>query len=599
MKSVSTPDAEQAEAYVATAALFLIFSHLPREEKVYLRLPSVWRDLWSEFSKSQREVIDSADRDSLRELRKLVLENTKSAEPNPFGTDGKLGSSQIVQIEVEAKKGPKGNQRFAESSQELIQLWSSKASTASFQRMSVSRKTLPISKYRDELLQAIEENQAVVVCGETGNDHSPSNSSELSTETIRMWQKHPSTVVHTRTRTLAWQTLQHLLYGKTVLVIQCSVLFVNAKQEPRRISAISLAQRVSEELGERKGDIGTSRSLAGYAIRLESRISPQTRLIYATTGIVMRMLERSDELQDITHLVLDEVHERTLDSDFLLIVLRQLMVRRPSLRVLLMSATVNAKRFSDYMGGAPILNVPGRTYPVETRYLEDAIEVAQYRLDSDTNRPEDSDDDEEAKPDFAKHKAPVYSVKGYSAATCSTLSRINEYRIEFDLIVRLLDTIATKERFASYSKAILVFLPGLAEIRQLNDLLAGHPTFRNRWYIYPLHSSIAMEEQEQAFSLPPDGVRKIVLSTNIAETGVTIPDVTCVIDTGKHREMRFDERRQLSRLIEVFISRANAKQRRGRAGRVQDGLCFHLFTKARHDNVASCTSAVICVSDQY
>ena len=338
----------------------------------------------------------------------------------------------------------------------------------------------------------------------------------------------------------------------------------------------------------------------GYAIRLESRVSAQTRLVYATTGIVMRMLERSDELQDITHLVLDEVHERTLDSDFLLIVLKKLMARRPSLKVVLMSATLNAGRFSEYMGGAPIINVPGRTYPVETLYLEDAIKVSKYKVESDGARLPESDEEEEALADPTKKKERVYCIKGYSTAVCETLFRLNEYQIAFDLIVRLLECIATEARYADYSKAILIFLPGLAEIRRLNDSLSGHPLFRQGWYIYPLHSTIAMEEQEQAFSLPPNGIRKIVLSTNIAETGVTIPDITCVIDTGRHREMRFDERRQLSRLIEVFISRANAKQRRGRAGRVRNGLCFHLFTKNRHDCIVSGTDSriLIVVSDR-
>lgn len=308
-----------------------------------------------------------------------------------------------------------------------------------------------------------------------------------------------------------------------------------------------------------------SRSLVGYAIRLESRIAAQTRLVYATTGIVMRMLERSNDLQEVTHLILDEVHERTLDSDFLLIVLKRLISQRPSLKVVLMSATLNAKRFSNYMGGAPVLNIPGRTYPVETLYLEDAIEASQYKPESDSGTVEQSDEEDEATAKPAKPKERDFRIKGYSRATCDALFKLNEYRIAFDLIMKLLETIATERRFIDYSKAILVFLPGLAEIRRLNDMLTGNPVFRQGWYIYPLHSSIAMEDQEQAFRLSPDGVRKLVLSTNVAETGVTIPDITCVIDTGKHREMRFDERRQLSRLIESLISKANAKQRRGRA----------------------------------
>ncbi|PMB72486.1 putative helicase C15C4.05 [Beauveria bassiana] len=179
------------------------------------------------------------------------------------------------------------------------------------------------------------------------------------------------------------------------------------------------------------------------------------------------------------------------------------------------------------------------------------------------------------------------SLAAYSPKTRSTLSQLDEYQIDFELVVQLIARIATDEDLQAYSNAILVFLPGIADIRTLNDMLLGDPRFAKDWLVYPLHSTIATDDQESAFLIPPRGMRKIVLATNIAETGITIPDVTCVIDTGKHREMRFDERRQLSRLIDTFISRANAKQRRGRAGRVQKGLCFHMYTRFRHDNLMS------------
>jgi ATP-dependent RNA helicase DHX29 len=300
------------------------------------------------------------------------------------------------------------------------------------------------------------------------------------------------------------------------------------------------------------------------------------------------MLEGSNDLHEVTHLVLDEVHERSIDSDFLLIVLKRLMEKRRDLKVVLMSATVDAERFSAYLGGAPVLNVPGRTFPVQVRHLEDAIELTGYtpsnsqpekQIELDDDAPEG--DAESTKSDLSK------SLSKYSPATRSTLAQLDEYRIEFDLIVQLIASISSDENLQKYSKAILVFLPGIAEIRTLNDLLLGDPRFTKDWLVYPLHSTIATEDQESAFVVPPPGLRKIVLATNIAETGITIPDVTCVIDTGKHREMRFDERRQLSRLIDTFISRANAKQRRGRAGRVQEGLCFHMFTKYRHDHLIS------------
>lgn len=374
--------------------------------------------------------------------------------------------------------------------------------------------------------------------------------------------------------------LEHQLLMGKACKIYCT--------EPRRISALSLAKRVSEELGEGKGDIGTSRSLVGYSIRLESNTSRETRLVYATTGIVMRMLEGSNDLQEITHLVLDEVHERSIDSDFLLIVLKKLLLRRKDLKVVLMSATVDAEKFSSYLGNAPVLTVPGRTFPVQVAYLEDAVELTGYTLDSrHQEKVVELDDDLEAEADKSSKPDLIKTLKGYSPRTRTTLGNMDEYRIDFDLTVQLISRIATDPNYAPYSKAILVFLPGIAEIRTLNDMLLGDRSFAEQWLIYPLHSTIATEDQEAAFLVPPPGMRKIVLATNIAETGITIPDVTCVIDTGKHREMRFDERRQLSRLIDTFISRANAKQRRGRAGRVQNGLCFHLFTKYRHDNIMS------------
>jgi ATP-dependent RNA helicase DHX29 len=355
--------------------------------------------------------------------------------------------------------------------------------------------------FQSEVLEAVERSQVIIVCGETGCGKST---------------QVPAFI------------LEHELSHGRLCKIYCT--------EPRRISAISLARRVSEELGERKNDLGTPRSMVGYAIRLENRITSQTRLVYATTGIVMRLMENADDLGSITHLVLDEVHERSIESDFLLIVLRKLMVRRPDLKVILMSATVDARRFSHYLDGAPILTVPGRTFPVSTMFLEDAIQLTKYNSDNQRTQVGDSDEPDLEDPSDQKTTAEAAeTLQRYSKKTRNTILHFNEHRIDYDLITVLLEKIAHATEYTNYSKAILVFLSGISEIRRLNDILSSHPSFSEGWHIYTLHSSIASEEQEQAFK-SPKGTRKIVLATNIAETGITIPDVTCVVDTGNTRK---------------------------------------------------------------
>ena len=508
MKEVSTPDMNQSEAYVSTAALFIIFSSSAKEGKVFLRLPPAWRDLWGEFLLARNEIINASDREELKGIRVLaerIHDFTRSSEPEVRASE----NDYKIAPRILAAPFTLGSDVEVPNSKDIATMWSTKASMPSYMDMLKSRKLLPMWSFKQECLNAINNHQVVIICGETGCGKS--------------------------TQVPAFILENELSNGRP-----CKIYVT----EPRRISAISLARRVSEELGEHKNDVGTLRSLVGYAIRLESHITSQTMLVYATTGIVMRMLERSDDLGDITHLVLDEVHERSIDSDFLLIVLRKLLIRRPALKVILMSATVNAEQFSKYLDDAPILNVPGRTFPVETKYLEDAIEATNYSGDNGSQTSHTLDDDDDLDdlgddPSRANKIDAAVDLNSYSVKTRNTLSQYDEYRIDYELITRLLETIAQKNVYREYSKAILVFLPGLAEIRRMNDILVSHPAFSHGWCVYPLHSTIATEEQEHAFLVPPKGIRKIVLATNIAETGITIPDVTCVIDTGRHKEMRY------------------------------------------------------------
>ncbi|KAL6704151.1 hypothetical protein ACN47E_008711 [Coniothyrium glycines] len=538
---------EQSENFIATVALFAISVASSKEDKVYLRLPPNWKDVYAELVEHRQSRLDALDRDAVKHYRSVIQDQVEDEE-----SDGVVLTNRFKLRNQAASSSSASNSGYNTPVRQLDglrEMWSYKASSPSYQHMLQGRMRLPVYGFRESILSTIDKNQVTIICGETGCGKSTQIPSFL---------------------------LEHELSQGKDCKIYCT--------EPRRISAISLAQRVSEELGESPRDLGSHRSLVGYAIRLESKTSSQTRLVFATVGVVLRMLESAGGLQEVTHLVIDEVHERSIDTDFLLIILRSLMLRRPELKVVLMSATVDAARFSRYLNDAPILNVPGRTFPVQVRYLEDAIELTQYAGPSGTSKGNtvSEDDDEEVVSD----KSGIPSrLPGYSTGTRNVLANYDEYAIDYDLIVRVIETVAYDPHLSAFSSAVLVFLPGIAEIRQLNDMLVGHPAFDANWLIYPLHSTISSEDQQAAFLIPPPGVRKIVLATNIAETGVTIPDITCVIDTGKHKEMRFDERRQLSRLTQSFISRANAKQRRGRAGRVQEGLCFHLFTKHRHDTL--------------
>jgi ATP-dependent RNA helicase DHX29 len=261
-----------------------------------------------------------------------------------------------------------------------------------------------------------------------------------------------------------------------------------------------------------------------------------------TTGVVVRMLERPGDFQDISHIVLDEVHERSIDGDFLLIVLRRLLTQRPDLKIVLMSATVDARRFSSYLGGAPVLNIPGRTFPVEVKYLEDAIHLTNHRVDDQQSGRVIDDDDEDYSSEGPRNDETTRSLRaslnGYPPKTKETVLKFDEYRLDYRLVTKLLVSIATKPEMKQYSKAILVFMPGLAEIRRLHDEIGAEATFNQGWILHTLHSSISSEDQEKAFLVPPEGMRKIVIATNIAETGITIPDITAVVDAGKEKVMR-------------------------------------------------------------
>ncbi|KAK2413013.1 RNA helicase family protein [Trifolium repens] len=378
--------------------------------------------------------------------------------------------------------------------------------------------------------------------------------------------------------------------------------------------AISVAERVADERCEPSP--GSDGSLIGYQVRLDSARNEKTRLLFCTTGILLRKLMGNRSLTGITHIIVDEVHERSLLGDFILIVLKNLIEKQSSessskVKVILMSATVDSSSFSRYFGHCPVVTAEGRTHPVTTYFLEDIYDQINYRLASDSPAsltyetfPEGQNlqrahvTNNRGKKNLVlsawgdesvlseEHFNPYFDLsyyQSYSEQAQINLKRVNEDVIDYDLIEDLICYIDE----SCGEGAILVFLPGVFEINHLHDKLAASYQFggpSSDWII-PLHSSVASTEQKKVFLRPPGNIRKVVIATNIAETSITIDDVIYVIDCGKHKENRYNPQKKLSSMVEDWISQANARQRQGRAGRVKPGICFRLYTRYRFDKL--------------
>lgn len=425
-------------------------------------------------------------------------------------------------------------------------------------RMNEFRKTLPADKERDALLAAIASNQVIVVSGETGCGKTTQLPQYILESEIEAGR------------------------GAT-----CNIICT----QPRRISAVSVAERVAAERGE---SIGES---VGYQVRLEGMRSRQTQLLFCTTGILLRRLMNDSELKGVSHVVVDEIHERGMNEDFLLIVLKDLLPRRPDLRLVLMSATLNAELFSSFFKRAPMAHIPGFTHPVESLFLEDVLESTGYRLTA-TNQIDDYGQDKQWKMRkqyvTTRKKNPLNNLadealadqdyRHLSPRTQASLAAWSPDNLGFNLIENVLLHIAQRER----EGAVLVFMTGWEEISALKEQLQSHPVLGNpaRAQVLACHGSMATAEQKLIFGHPPPGVRKIVLATNMAETSITINDVVFVIDCGKAKETSYDALNNTPCLLPTWISQASARQRRGRAGRVMPGVCYHLYPKAVYDAFA-------------
>uniref|UniRef100_A0A8C7CNL9 ATP-dependent RNA helicase DHX29 n=1 Tax=Oncorhynchus kisutch TaxID=8019 RepID=A0A8C7CNL9_ONCKI len=556
--NILTEDGMQAQHLGATLAIY----NLCKGQSVHMLIPPTYREVWLEWRDSEQaeeEELRTAINKPRDQFITRLLTRLKQQQPQkkcPSPQPGLQGAGDELEDDWESLERGGGVAEVAARAL-LLKLRGS------------ALEQLPVFQHRVRVMEALRRNRVVVVAGETGSGKST---------------QIPQFI------------LEELLTGGAAAQ-PCNIVVT----QPRRISAMSLASRVSQELGCDDGP-GSKSSLCGYQIRMENKSSDSTRLLYCTTGVLLRKLQQDHMLSSLTHIIVDEVHERSVQSDFLLTILKDVVQKRSNLHLVMMSATVDCDKFAAYFNRCPIVNIPGRTFPVEVFHLEDIVEETGYVLEKDSEYSQKIlEEEEEVNINFTQkggksmqHQEFIVKDSGsgwdlgpdldhFSSRTRHALQYMNPNKINMELVLDLLDYLDKSPQFAVVDGAVLVFLPGLAHIQQLYDLLSTDKRFRgkDRYKLVALHSTLSSKDQAAAFTVPPTGVRKIVLSTNIAETGVTIPDVVFVIDTGKTKENKYHESSQMSSLVETFVSKASALQRQGRAGRVRDGFCFRLYPKFR------------------
>ncbi|XP_022027581.1 DExH-box ATP-dependent RNA helicase DExH7, chloroplastic isoform X2 [Helianthus annuus] len=577
--------AEDAQNRVAAYALYQLFPDLP----VHLMMTDPYASLvlqWLEGDLSGN--VKNIEVDRRAGFVDFLLNSDASdavVSEDLLDTSRQI-DSQISHVQEDTSARDAGFDKIAESTDYHKQVESSylkkqqesKRKMKKYEDMLKSRATLPIAELKGEILHRLKDNDVLVICGETGCGKTTQVPQFILDDMIE--QGHGG-----------------------ICNIVCT--------QPRRIAAISVAERVADERCE--SSPGSKDSLVGYQVRLDSARTERTKLLFCTTGILLRMIVGNKSFADITHVIVDEVHERSLLGDFLLIILKNFIEKQSAqrtqqkLKVILMSATVDSQLFSHYFGDCPVIHAQGRTHPVTTHFLEDIHETIDYRLASDSPASLRSDIPRQKGAAVDNHRGkknlvlsawgdesvlskgysnPYYvpeNYQTYSEQTQQNLKKLNEDVIDYDLLEDLICHVDE-----TYPEgAILVFLPGVSEIHTLLDKLAASYQFRGvaSGWLLPLHSNIASSEQKRVFLRPPDDIRKIIIATNIAETSITIDDVVYVIDCGKHKENRYNPRKKLSSMVEDWISRANARQRRGRAGRVKPGICFCLYTRYRFEKL--------------
>ena len=378
---------------------------------------------------------------------------------------------------------------------------------------------LPVSLRKDEIATAILKHQVVIVCGETGSG----KTTQLPKICLELGRGVAGLIGHT---------------------------------QPRRIAARSVASRIAQELKSPLGEV------VGYKVRFNDKMTDSTYVKLMTDGILLAETQGDKFLNAYDTIIIDEAHERSLNIDFLLGYLKQLLPKRPDLKVIVTSATIDAERFSTHFSDAPVIEVSGRTYPVEIRYRP--LGKAGFRtreLQTPENAQFDADDE---------------TMFGIARKVKTEARWLEEDDEEEAIEEAILD--ASDDLLRLGDGDILVFLPGEREIRDTAEHLRkyqGRSVKLKHIEVLPLFARLSIEDQQKIFK--PHGQRRIVLATNVAETSLTVPGIKYVIDAGLARMSRYSPRAKVEQLQIEKISQAAAKQRAGRCGRVSSGICVRLY----------------------
>ena len=377
---------------------------------------------------------------------------------------------------------------------------------------------LPVSGKREEIAAAIAANQVVIVCGETGSG----KTTQLPKICLELKRGAAGLIGHT---------------------------------QPRRIATRTVASRISQEMKSPLGQV------VGYKVRFSDHTSADSYIKLMTDGILLAETQNDRFLTAYDTIIIDEAHERSLNIDFLLGYLKQILPKRPDLKVIVTSATIDAERFSNHFDGAPVIEVSGRLYPVEMRYRPPHTKRGTHSAPSPLQGEGWGGGRKPADQSLNPHPSlPPEKGKGSDEE-------------DADLEEAILDAVDEVSRTGSGD--ILIFLPGEREIRDTAEALRKHHPAGSE--ILPLFARLSASEQERVFK--PGGARRIVLATNVAETSLTVPGIRYVIDPGYARLLRYSYRSKVERLQVEKISQASANQRAGRCGRVMSGVCVRLYAE--------------------